>query len=239
MITYEKCTEILQVSRYYRPIRMIGNNTYLRKDNDDFIIKFHNTDIVKISPDNTFEIDVDNFFTLTTKQRLNEYAPVRIVQRNHRWIINGYGEFFNGIRIKNGKVLNPKPIEEKEKIDVKTKELQKKIKQYVNDFCKDIIENGIEFPSGGDCWFCHFTQMKTEIPWGDCTGNMEHLFNHFDEKYFVPSLLWNAIRERKYVEPQLIFALIKESPERYISMAKQALRHYFQKRLQQLLDQMN
>jgi hypothetical protein len=73
-------------------------------------------------------------------------------------------------------------------------------------------------PSGGDCWYCALSQDTGRItptggglqPMGDnmptvhedgsttMQANHDHLLNHMEERYYVPSLAVNALRERGY-----------------------------------------
>ena len=62
---------------------------------------------------------------------------------------------------------------------------------------KKIEAGELPAPSGGDCWCC---SMKNEkgICLGDLSDNNQHLLDHMKERYYVPSLLVNAIKEKGY-----------------------------------------
>jgi hypothetical protein len=61
--------------------------------------------------------------------------------------------------------------------------IKKRIDKYVDGYIKALVK-GMAMPGPGDCWFCG---MK--MP-GD-----DHLFSHMEERYYVPSLAVNAMRE--------------------------------------------
>ena len=70
----------------------------------------------------------------------------------------------------------------------------RKIRKYAWDFADALVDGMIPKPSGTDCWFCH---MGTEDgkSLGDSWGDKDHLIQHIDEMYFVPSLLQRAVEE--------------------------------------------
>jgi hypothetical protein len=66
------------------------------------------------------------------------------------------------------------------------------ILRYCDEFVKALQDGKVEEPSGGDCWYCC---MRTED--GKTMGDIsksDHLKKHMLEKYYVPSLLMNAIQ---------------------------------------------
>lgn len=68
--------------------RKIGNNTYAEILNDDTVaIKLHSTYVVKIRADGTYTLNSGGWQTLTTKDRINQYSPVRVYQRKFEWFV--------------------------------------------------------------------------------------------------------------------------------------------------------
>ena len=61
-----------------------------------------------------------------------------------------------------------------------------------------------------------------------------HYREHLDEPYFVPSLLWNAVKARGYGNPALIWHLIKDRKNG--RMAEENLRAFFRNLKPQLLE---
>lgn len=101
-ISYKKATEILNG----RDKRKIANNTYLERIGEVFAIRLHNTDIIKIYPDETQVITSGGYRTATTKSRINEYSFALVNQVKGSWYLRNKDEFFDGIRIdRNGEVV--------------------------------------------------------------------------------------------------------------------------------------
>ena len=93
----------------------IGHNTYLHPVYEtavpSYAIRYHDTDIVTIRPDNTYVLNSGGYRTVTTKQRIASLAPGCLYQKNNIWLLGGFAsddgktyEFYDGIRIdKNGR----------------------------------------------------------------------------------------------------------------------------------------
>ena len=77
-----------------RASRKIANNTYLIKLSDGtIVIKLHNTYIASYFPPNNLahgriELNSGGWQTATTKNRLNEWTPARISQKNWAWTVH-------------------------------------------------------------------------------------------------------------------------------------------------------
>jgi hypothetical protein len=211
-----------------RESKKLANNTYLLKDSKDdcYNIRLHATIIMKLYKNYT-ELNNGGYYTRTTKERLNEYLEHGFIrQSKSQWyyLQNRYNEnlYFDGIQIDyDGNVLNPVMIDFN-----KFKQLKKLIKDYINNFEKDIQENGLEYPSGGDCWHCCIFDQNM--------SNMGHIIEHLKESYFVPSLLFNIIKIRGYVYPEVIFETIKEKRR----SCKQELQWFFNKNFNAILNSM-
>lgn len=67
--------------------RKLENNTYLeRRDNDSIAIRLHNTDIVTLHKDDTVTLSSGGWLTMTTKNRISNYAPgIRIESDQGVW----------------------------------------------------------------------------------------------------------------------------------------------------------
>jgi hypothetical protein len=73
--------------------RKIGNNTYAEILNDNTVaIKLHNTYVVKIRDDGTYTLNSGGWQTATTKDRINQYSPVRVYQRKFEWFVTINGK---------------------------------------------------------------------------------------------------------------------------------------------------
>lgn len=68
--------------------RKVGNNTYAEILHDNSVgIMLHSTYVVKIHEDNTYTLQTGGWQTVTTKDRINQYSPVRVYQRNYEWFV--------------------------------------------------------------------------------------------------------------------------------------------------------
>lgn len=68
--------------------RKIGNNTYAEILDDDTVgIKLHSTYVVKIHSDGTYTLNSGGWQTVTTKDRINQYSPKKVFQKNFQWYI--------------------------------------------------------------------------------------------------------------------------------------------------------
>jgi hypothetical protein len=139
---------------------------------------------------------------VTTKDRINSYAPARVASDRGRWYV--YSDawkdrtpFFDGIAVgASGTVLNPRLTTEVE--ERKRKLIEHNLTAYIKGFIAKLREGELDLPGGGDCWYCSF-RGDDGTTWGDSSGS-DHLLSHIseDERYFVPALLFNAVKERGY-----------------------------------------
>lgn len=75
--------------------RKVGNNTYAEILQDNSVsITLHSTDVVTIHEDGTYTLRSGGWQTLTTKDRINQYSPVRVYQRNFEWFVKINGKEF-------------------------------------------------------------------------------------------------------------------------------------------------
>lgn len=225
MTNYNQALETLN----NRTSRKIGNNTYLKKLDDCIAVLLHDTYIVKYYPKYN-QYFTGGWNTHTTKDRLNTYGDINIYQKNGLWYVGNY-LFFDGLKSRNGEIIGKKLLPEK--TEKKIKKIKAKIAKYIQDVGKKYDE-GIAKPSSGDCWYC---SMRTDDgkTLGDIQDN-DHLLHHFEEKYVVPSLIWNAITEAGYRYPELIVGWTREdelSRPNYGSKTSVlcAVRKYLNKRL--------
>ena len=68
--------------------RKVGNNTYAEILQDNSVaITLHSTDVVTIHEDGTYTLRTGGWQTVTTKDRINQYSPVRVYQRKYEWFV--------------------------------------------------------------------------------------------------------------------------------------------------------
>jgi len=188
MKTYQQLNEQLTGRNAQR--RKLGNNTYAERRGENIAIRLHATDVVTLKPDGTVIANSGGWKTHTTKDRLNEYLPVRIWQKSGRWFTGQNGhtvEFQDGLTIApDGTITGAKP----ESQAGEEKALQKRIATY----CKELgAALPLPRPSAGDCFYCAMREVQSGKPLGEVTKDCGHLESHIEEKYFVPSLAWNAL----------------------------------------------
>jgi hypothetical protein len=210
-MNYETANEILGT----RQSRKVANNTYLqRRDESTIALRLHATDILIFTPQ-FVEYQTGGWYSVTTKQRMSEFGPCAIGSDKGKWLLwplteNGMSDwksggyiFYDGIRVTNDgrTVLKPKTAP----VVSDSAAMKKKINAYVTEAIKQ-LDAGLPMPSGGDCWGCYF-HAKDDIPPAPVNREpfgTDHLLQHFEEGYVVPSLLWNAIAEAGYLHPEMI-----------------------------------
>ncbi len=73
--------------------RKVGNNTYAEILYDGSVaITLHSTDVVKIHPNGLYTLNSGGWQTVTTKDRINQYSPKRVYQRDFQWYISMNGK---------------------------------------------------------------------------------------------------------------------------------------------------
>lgn len=199
MMNYAQAVERLGT----RDSRKIGNNTYLRKrEGGSIAIRLHATDILVFMPDGSVKYDSGGWKTPVTKDRMNEWGPLRISQANGVWAAwdgTRDGESYvyaDGMIVKaDGKVKGAAKDDEKILAE------RKRIKLFAKRFMDALEKGKVPAPSGGDCWGCCMrgTDSKGKtvhmLEGGGADDNGHHIREHIRESYFVPSLLANALRE--------------------------------------------
>lgn len=185
--------------------RPIENNTRVERRDDDIAIRLHGTDVVTYHKDGSVTLDSGGWLTVTTKNRMNDYLGGRAYIGSDRgvWYVYRKGtwervcRYFDGITVAfDGTILNPQdPSLEERKAEAERK-MRLRIEKYVNIYMKQLAD-GMPMPSGGDCWYCSLFGDKDN----------DHLLNHLTENYYVPTMLWNAMRARGYRDVSLTMGL--------------------------------
>ncbi len=185
-------TECDHVENLNVQVKQLSNNTFeVTYPNGDRAIRYHHTDIITYHPNGDIVLNTNGWLTSTIKERMGYLSETgySIQQVNKIWyLVNRLtGQewtYQDGITIHpNGEIsgngTNPKELL---KVD-------KQIKGYIEGFIKALFDGKIEKPGHGDCWGCLMKNVKTGKP----VMGSDHLLDHFREKYYVPSLLMNAI----------------------------------------------
>jgi len=175
MNTFNELHELAQSRK-----RKLGNNTYLVvRDDNGYGIRLHDTEVV-IHYKDRIVLNSGGYKTLTTKARMNDYSTHTIYQKNHVWYVDNEIPFKDGITLYNNGTIKGQGKDPKETI-----KLTKRVKQYSEDYAKEFIKGNVPAPSNGDCWGCLFHKD------GKPTIAKDHIFSHLEDKYYVPSMLYN------------------------------------------------
>lgn len=90
-MTYTEAVKMVRGKRNAER-RKVGNNTYAEiLPNGSVGIKLHNTYVVKIHEDGTYTLNSGGWNTSTTKDRINQYSPKKVFQRQFQWFIEVVG----------------------------------------------------------------------------------------------------------------------------------------------------
>lgn len=199
-MTYEKLDAMLQGRN--RTSRKLANNTYALRSavgpgrSPVIVIRLHKTNIITFHSDGVVEVTTGGWQTVTTKDRLNNYLPGgwRVYSDRGVWYWHGADTNSTGIPFSDGDVINVSPngdsaLQAQAKPDdaVKTMKLRERVRRFAKRFAAQLP---VGRPDAGDCFYCHLVDQKTgqPLPGGD------HILSHVDEDYFVPSLLYNALK---------------------------------------------
>ena len=241
--SFKECREFLDKGKNRKNTmeRPIANNTRIIQITDHTIgVKLHNTMIVKyhendhldcIDYGDLIEFNTGGWKTVTTKERMNRFAPISIWSERHVWYISGrfnwdwkksnetpvyhfqervfYRPNDSTFHVKeNGQLVQLKPYS-KAKEKAKRKQL-KTIDTFIKNYVNKLMNGEIGAPSNGDCFMCQGesnSEMAEKMFVGELKdGQLEtkqgihpdHLLSHIKEKYYVPSMLWSAIRSQCY-----------------------------------------
>jgi hypothetical protein len=179
-----------------RESRKLENNTYLqRRDENTVAVRLHATDVVTYRKNGAVILSSGGWQTPTTKARINSYSPVTISQQNGVWYVRNGSDapevtFADGLTYRAGKFSHCGPEPEKQQKE------RAKVRKFAKEFITKLEAGEIPMPSGGDCWFCSMREVGTGKPMGELSGRTpaDHVVNHLKERYFVPSLLVNALK---------------------------------------------
>ena len=240
VMSYGEAEAKLETARDRKAGKPLENNTRLVEVGETaFGIKLHATVVVTIHNDGTYELNSGGWRTVTTKDRINNYSPARVSQEAGIWYIAtrlGWRIFEDGVIVD----AYGEPVElppDPEPMQAMKRELDRMVRSYIRGFAEHVEEHGLSEPDDGDCWGCYFnkTDMQRGEPYGMAMG-ADHILSHMEEKYYVPSLLANAIYTRGYTNPGFVWQMATDTRYGDLSMLKSILGSYFTKVKPKLLD---
>lgn len=88
----------------------LGNNTYLEKHFCGIAVRLHSTNIVMFHEDGRVALFTGGYYTVTTKERINQFISGRVYQKKHVWYYVGHDV--------NGALDWEHPVEFSEGMDV-------------------------------------------------------------------------------------------------------------------------
>jgi len=200
--------------------RKVANNTiYIEYLDGTKAYRLHDTDIITIDLKGNYVLNSGGWMTVTTKDRINTFAPVRISQDNGVWYLDGGCVFYDGIVVNSdGKIISVLLKDPANEV--------KKMKRKIGKFCSLITKDNLPVPNAGDCWLCSLSD-KDGNTMGEISKDYSHLESHIEENYLHGSLLVNAMREYGYKDEQIRLHYSMQLADTF----KRAVRRYLQKRL--------
>jgi hypothetical protein len=234
-MTHVEATELFATAKNKEAGKPLdGRKTRLHKRGDDYAIRYHDTDVVTICADGTYLLDTGGYNTVTTRSRMNDYTPSMVCTREQIIYARGV-PFEQKITLdSSGRAINQADATDYIALN---KRLDKLITVYVKGFAQDAVDSGLELPGNGDCWGCLMTTDSGNTVGfrGNPVMGIDHLFGHFDEKYYVPSLFYRALligRDSKGAS--LVYQILQARPDKRWIMRE--LRKYFRSHRNALLD---
>ncbi len=110
-MTYQNARKLFSQARSKDAGKPLGKHTRLEyigetADGNTYGIRYHGTYVVLIHEDGTYTLNSGGWKTVTTKKRINEYAPVYISQKNYEWFLEDNISFYDGMKINSaGEVI--------------------------------------------------------------------------------------------------------------------------------------
>jgi len=182
--------------------RPIANNTkVIGMPNESIGIKLHDTIIIEILENDSVILNSGGWRIITTKDRINRFAGrgINVWQNKKIWyVICGK----RTVPFADGMIITWRgTIKYAGKNPDALLKLDKKAVAYCKKFIELFLAGKIEKPGAGDCFFCSMKDQATGKTLGDSSGMLHsgesHIKSHIKEKYYVPSLLYNAMTDSR------------------------------------------
>ncbi len=244
-MNYQEAKDLFESARNKEKGKKIANNTYIvMLDDYTYAVRLHETNIVTFYSNGDIKLDSGTWRTVTTKERMNRYlSDLRVLQESGMWYVgkdwnDKQSLFFDGIEVNGGKILNPKLPTDTE---FYKKKVDKMVSKYIKGFVQHVLENGVQNPDNVDCWAC-LMKDKNDPTKPDPLG-IDHYLSHFEENYYVPSLLFNAFMETPFGNHGFVWSQLQHNTpnnQDYIKYeVAHILRRFFQKRKLTLVQELS
>lgn len=202
MSYYAELEQRLTDKRTGKPVdtRHVAHATILRRRDDGSIaVRYHDTDVVSVSPDEIVTLNTDDYRTVTTKARINDWARgINVYSRHAAWHVSrdGHDEpYYDGYAyhaITLESQADEQTLELARRQLAAERALRKQISDYVKvydlDVARDVSRMLIANDRSGDCWYC-LMSTQDGMSLGDVQGTHEHLEAHLEDYYYFPSLI--------------------------------------------------
>jgi hypothetical protein len=140
---------------------------------------------------------------------IQDFRERRIyLQTEREWDQRNRVPFYDGITVDSDGYAQRKGGPSKAKLNKHERavaKMKKRIDKYVNGFIAAMQAGEVPMPSNGDCWYC-LLRTQDGKTMGDM-GDNDHLIQHMEDAYYVPSLVVNALRERGYQDVSIYIHL--------------------------------
>jgi hypothetical protein len=99
-MTHAEATQLV-LGKNNRMERKVGNNTRARiKPDGSVAFQLHSTDVVTIHDDDSATLRTGGWNSPTTKERINRYSPVYVLQKNWEWYLSDGTPFQEGMTVR-------------------------------------------------------------------------------------------------------------------------------------------
>lgn len=172
--------------------RKLAHNTYLVTDGapEWYAVRLHSTNVVTYYQDGSVGLDSGGWRTVTTKDRINRFSPLRVWGDKGAWYVALSPVSTCIVAFADEMTWHPERSFTGAGDAKDTTRLRKQAREYAGRYIEALFAGQVPAPSGGDCWGCHLVAEDGSRP----MGGPAHILSHFEENYFVPSLLSRAIR---------------------------------------------
>lgn len=225
---YDEAANLFATSKNKTAGKKIGRNTYVIQNGLNYCIRLYNTDIITFTPNGSIILRSGGYRTATTKNRINEFAHgLHITQEDGLWYVHVKDQTV--LFTDNMVVPMNAPIDgdnaNMAAMTAAKKAVNSMVSKYIKGYIEDMVKNGISEPSDGDCWGC--IMRSADDPNDLEPMGYDHYFSHFKEKYYVPTIFYKAIQERKYGNPGLALNMMRHDPKFLKREGTTALQRFF------------
>lgn len=195
----------------YAERRKMANNTYAERIDEDRIgIRLHDTHVVIYHRDGSVELDTGGWFTVTTKDRINAWAPCRVWSERGEWRVDYHGTeyvYADHMRLHPDGTVTGVPTERAlARQRARRQTTMREIKAFVDSITPEQIVYAWEHPDG-DCFYCRPTTDGGFVDDGH-DANSTCVRVHVRQRYFHAHLALRALTAKGYRDPVRVMQLI-------------------------------